>query len=104
MIRGGGFSTHLSFSSDGYQERFDPDKPSFDLTAGVNQLLAEFEEFPPDVVVCASRGGTYMRELWRRLEARRDDCRCKTWLRTLNICAKGWLLFCQTSSDLVMAA
>lgn len=70
MIRGGGFATQLSFREKGYQERFDPDKDTFDLNAGVDQMLSEFKSFPPDVVVCASRGGVYMRELWRRLEVR----------------------------------
>jgi hypothetical protein len=44
----------------------DPDSNPFDLEASLKQIKSDIDDFSPDVVVCASRSGIYMTQLWEQ--------------------------------------
>mmetsp|Transcript_10720 Transcript_10720/g.33046 ORF Transcript_10720/g.33046 Transcript_10720/m.33046 type:complete len:605 (+) Transcript_10720:375-2189(+) len=50
-----------------------PEEPGFDMATGIRPLLEEIEKHRPAAILCASKGGRYMLELWRRLEEGRHD-------------------------------
>ena len=45
-----------------------PEGPSFGMTEAMKQILREIDEHKPKAILCASKGGVYMAELWRRME------------------------------------
>jgi Ca2+-binding EF-hand superfamily protein len=54
----------------GYQIKFmhelpNPEQPGFPVGQYMNQLKAALDEFQPDIVACASKGGPYLLALWQ---------------------------------------
>jgi hypothetical protein len=47
----------------------DPEAASFNMTSAIDGVLTEMQAFKPQVVACASKGGAYVVELWRRMRA-----------------------------------
>lgn len=41
-----------------------PETPNFQMGPHLQQIKSEIDEFKPDVVVCASKGGAYVVQLW----------------------------------------
>ena len=39
-----------------------------EMAEAIETILAEVDAFEPDAVLCASKGGAYMAELWRRMD------------------------------------
>lgn len=76
LVVGPGFGQHLNprqgamIAQSGYQVRWcsnlpNPEHPSFSAGPCLGALRACIEEFRPDVLVCASKGGVYVVELWQ---------------------------------------
>ena len=45
-----------------------PEESGFDMTQAIERILQEIREHKPKAILCASKGGLYMAELWRRME------------------------------------
>jgi hypothetical protein len=50
-----------------------PEEPGFDMSEGIKHILREIRKHKPKAVLCASKGGLYMAELWRLMAAGGHD-------------------------------
>ena len=50
-----------------------PEAGGFDMATGIEPILAEIREHKPKAILCASKGGSYMAELWRLMESGGHD-------------------------------
>ena len=50
-----------------------PEEPGFDVSKRIKRILREIDKHKPKAILCASKGGQYMEELWRLMEAGGHD-------------------------------
>ena len=50
-----------------------PEESGFDMSKRIKRILQEIDEHKPKAILCASKGGRYMEELWRLMEAGGHD-------------------------------
>ena len=46
-----------------------PEEPGFDMKKAIKRILKEIVKHKPKAILCASKGGRYMEELWRLMQA-----------------------------------
>ena len=62
LLERAGFKLHPVWASD-------PERPGYDFAKGVTSCLDALRSFKPHAVLCGSRGGVYLVELWRLMVA-----------------------------------